>query len=751
MNIEYIVYNNQLIIKDKNADENSMKIPNINFYFMVITVFDNCIKQWFWYNVEAANIIDDINNIIEKDLLFSVQINLKFCNQMSSKFIYYLRNNLFHEFNTQYKNGYRVLITRGKNIIKSTTGTFIKLAIHNKDILDLTKFIQNGIITPETQAQEKKLIEDHHKFLKEKITLEKDQNELLDKKGEIMGIMKRRKDEIDEMKKMTQIIEDEKSKLLQIYKKDKEEKREIDDMVRQEEFEKLMAKKEKDDENKKRLMAEKDRLISESRKNIKEKNDKLIKDIKERYQKEILISQDNAERSKQLLNDLELERVRLEKVVSNRDLDNPEDKKVIEENRKREFKERANEYLQKRAEQFFDNLNKKYVKAKEDKNLTDKTSKLLEEHQKIQKQLYQERLQEELTQFISHEKEQNKLIDILNKKRDEINKKVESSNSKELKSVVNEMDKYFQEKQNYFNTNIEQHLTVIKNNINRKIDSIDSRKRTLNYVEQLNKQKIMWIKLLQNQVKQYKNDQQIIDQYLQELDKKYRDEALSAVKIFKDNVNSIINEDKIKKDITNILKFRDERKNLLKQYNEEYTELKRLENNYSKNKKEYVDTMQQIVKEWSDKKSEEYNKKREEEIELFEKRRVKYLKSCEEALQFNFDRFVNKCEEIRDKSAFGKVEHFVQKESDEKIKQLAKEEIEKQQKQWEELNNEKIRLDNILKEQKKLQLEGIERRKKEEQEMRREMKKMKLEEERKRIRAERASRKKGLNKSLRIW
>ena len=343
------------------------------------------------------------------------------------------------------------------------------------------------------------------------------------------------------------------------------------------------------------------------------------------------------------------------------------------------------------------------------------------------------------------------MLDSLNKKREEINKKVQSSNCKELKQIVNEMDTYFQERKSYFDNNIEQELLVIKNKINGKINSIDNRKKTLEYVEQLNKQKVMWINLLHNQIKQYNSDQKSIDQYLQELDKKYRGEALNAVKMFKSNVNSIIDEDKIKNDLTNILKFREEREKLLKQYNEEYIELKSLEDNYNSNKKEYVKTMQQIVKEWSDKKSEEYNKKRKEERERFEKRRVKYLKSCEEALQFNFDRFVNKCEEIRDKFRFNDIDKFLQKESDEKIKQLAQKEIEKQKEQWSKLNNEKIRLNNILKEQKKLQLEDADRRKKEELEIRREMKRMKLEEERKRIREERAARKKGLNKSLRIW
>jgi hypothetical protein len=313
------------------------------------------------------------------------------------------------------------------------------------------------------------------------------------------------------------------------------------------------------------------------------------------------------------------------------------------------------------------------------------------------------------------------------------------------------MDKYFNERKNHFDNNIEQELNVIKNRINDKLDSIDNRKKTLQYIEQLNKQKVMWIRLLQNQIKQYNSDQKTIDQYLQELDKKYRDEALNAVKMFKSNINSIIDEDKIKKDLTNILKFKEERNRLLKQYNEEYTDLKKIEDNYNKNREEYVSTMKHIVKEWSDKKDEEYNKKKEEEREKYEKRRVKYLKSCEDALQFNFDRFVNKCEEIRDKVTFNDVDKFVQKESNEQIKELAKKEIEKQQEKWNKLNNEKIRLDNILKEQKKLQLEEAERLKKEELEMRRERKKMKLEEERKRIRAERAARKKGLNKSLRIW
>lgn len=749
MNIEYIIYNNQLAIKDKNNEGNNILVPNVSFYFMIITSFLNDhVEQWFWYNIETNSIINTINSILEKGGLFSVQLNLSFCNHLSSKFIQYLRDILFPEFNTQLKKGYRVLIAKEGNIIKSTAGSFIKLAIHNNNTINFNNCIQNGIITPDTQKEEKKFIEEHHKFLKEKISLEKQQNQLLDKKDEMMGIMEGRKREIENVKIMTQILEAEENKLLQIYKENKDKEKEIDKKTREEELQKLILKKEEEREKHEKLVAERERLFAESKKTIKDKNDKLIKEMRERYQKELLISQDNAERSKKLISDLEAEKIRLEQRVK---VDNEEDKKIAEENKAREFQERAKEYLEKKADDFFNNLNKKYQEEKNKNNFENKTNKLLEDHQKIQQQLYQEKLQDELSKFVYHGKKQNELLDSLNSKREEINKKVQSSNCKELKQIVNEMDKYFNERKTQFDNNIEQELSVIKNRINDKLDSIENRKKTLQYIEQLNKQKVMWISLLQNQIKQYNSDQKTIDQYLQELDKKYHDEALKAVKMFKSNINLIIDEDKIKKDLTNILKFKEDRDRLLKQYNEEYEDLKKIEKNYNKNREEYVTTMKQIVKEWSDKKNEEYNKKREEEREILEKRRVKYLKSCEDALQFNFDRFVNKCEEIRDKFTFNDVDKFVQKESNEQIKELAKKEIEKQQEKWNKLNNEKIRLDNILKEQKKLQLEEAERRKKEELEMRRERKKMKLEEERKRVREERAARKKGLNKSLRIW
>lgn len=748
MNIEYIVFNNQLIIKDKNNSNNNVQVNNINFYFMIISVLESdCIEQWFWYNIESNNIINTIQSIKERGSLFCIQINLAFCNQMNSKFIQYLRNTLFHEFNTQLQAGYLVLITKREDTIKSTTGSFVKLAIHTTFRIDFSKHVQNGIITPEVQEREKKLIEEHHKFLKDKVNLERDQNKLLERKEEMMDILDSRKDEIEKVRNMTKIIEAEENKLLQIYEKDKAKKIEIDKKTRDEEVEKLIAKQEEEGKDRVRLLSERERLVTESKRIIKEKNDTLIKEMRERYQKELLISQDNAEKSKQLLNDLESERARLDKVVSGKDVD----EKIVQENREREYKEKVKEYLEKQTDQFLNSLNEKYQKERRKNKFEDATSKLLEEHQKIQEQIYQERLQNELSKFVHHRKEQNDLLDSLNTKREQINKKVQSSDSKELKEIVNEMDKYFQEKKSYFDNNIEKQLHLIRDTINGKVNSIENRRKTLAYVEQLNKQKVMWIKLLQNQVKQYNKDQDIIDQYIKELDTKYRTEVLNAIKMFKSNVNSIVDENKIKKDLTNIIQFREERKRLLKQYNNEYSELKGLEDNYNKNRKEYADTMQQIVKEWSDKKSEKYNKKREDEQEKFEKMRVKYLKSCEEALQFNFDRFVNKCEEIRDKFKFGRIEQFVQRESDEKIKQLAQKEIENQQKQWGKLNDEKIRLDNVLKEQKRLQLEEKERREKNELEMRRERKRLMLEEKRRKIREERAARKKGLNKSLRIW
>lgn len=532
MNIEYIIYNNELIIKDKNNDKNNIKINNINTYFIIITLFlNNNIKQLFFHNFNTKNIIDSISNIIENDHKFIIQINLSFI--ISSKFIQSLRDNFLIQFNTQIKNGYQVLILKEKNIIKSTSGSFIKLSTNINRNINLSNSVH-----------------------------------------------------------------------------------------------------------------------------------------------------------------------------------------------------------------IYDNINN---------NKENKTQKLFDDHQKIQKYLYKEQIQDQLKQLLDNDKKENLLLKSLNKKRDELNKKVDSSNCKQLKNIINEMDKCFNDRKNNFDNNIKEELNFIKNTINYKLDSIDNRKKTLEYIENLNKQKVMWIELIQNKINQYNIDQKNIDKYLQELEKKYKDEAINEVEIFKKNINSLIDKDNIKKDLMNILKFKKIKNKLFKKYDEEYVDIKKIEDNYNKNKEEYVNTMKNIVKEWSDKKKEEYNKKQEKDKELFEKKRVKYLKSCEDALQFNFDNFLNKCEEIKNKFKFNYIDNFVQKENNEKIKQLVKKEIDSQKEKWNKLNNEKIRLDNILKHKKILQLEENERRKKEEIEIKRERKKLKLEEERKRIREERESRKKGLNKSLRIW
>lgn len=169
--------------------------------------------------------------------------------------------------------------------------------------------------------------------------------------------------------------------------------------------------------------------------------------------------------------------------------------------------------------------------------------------------------------------------------------------------------------------------------------------------------------------------------------------------------------------------------------------------------------MEDIIKEWIEKKREEDYKekvdKENETKEIINKIKQKYIKSYHDAIQFNLDRFLNKCEEITDTiNERKKIDH-----NDFKNKTVVNNNCVDQDQQYkleeakklEELNNEKIRLENLIEEKRKKELENIERIKREEIEMKKEMKKNKLEEERKRIRAIRLARRKGLNNNLPIW
>lgn len=169
--------------------------------------------------------------------------------------------------------------------------------------------------------------------------------------------------------------------------------------------------------------------------------------------------------------------------------------------------------------------------------------------------------------------------------------------------------------------------------------------------------------------------------------------------------------------------------------------------------------MEDIIKEWIEKKREENYKekidKENETKEIINKIKQKYIKSYHDAIQFNLDRFLNKCEEITDTiNERKKIDHngfknktVVNNNCVDLDQQYKLEEAKK----LEELNNEKIRLENLIEEKRKKELENIERIKREEIEMKKEMKKNRLEEERKRIRAIRLARRKGLNNNLPIW
>lgn len=169
--------------------------------------------------------------------------------------------------------------------------------------------------------------------------------------------------------------------------------------------------------------------------------------------------------------------------------------------------------------------------------------------------------------------------------------------------------------------------------------------------------------------------------------------------------------------------------------------------------------MEDIIKEWIEKKREENYKekidKENETKEIINKIKQKYIKSYHDAIQFNLDRFLNKCEEITD--TINERKKIDQNNTENKtvvndnIVDLDQQYKLEEAKKLEELNNEKIRLENLIEEKRKKELENIERIKREEIEMKKEMKKNKLEEERKRIRAIRLARRKGLNNNLPIW
>lgn len=169
--------------------------------------------------------------------------------------------------------------------------------------------------------------------------------------------------------------------------------------------------------------------------------------------------------------------------------------------------------------------------------------------------------------------------------------------------------------------------------------------------------------------------------------------------------------------------------------------------------------MEDIIKEWIEKKREENYKekidKENETKEIINKIKQKYIKSYHDAIQFNLDRFLNKCEEITD--TINERKKIDQNNTENKtvvndnIVDLDQQYKLEEAKKLEELNNEKIRLENLIEEKRKKELENIERIKREEIEMKKEMKKNRLEEERKRIRAIRLARRKGLNNNLPIW
>lgn len=689
MKIEYIISKHTLFIQKRGDPNPIVSISNVNHWFAIVTLFGSeSTQQWIWK--DQKDFIENINHCFESGNPFIIQINSGLCETVSSKFIETVRNKLFPSFQTTVNSSYNIFVGKADTKIKSTNGIFIRFTITlDQDVAEIVQYCSADKIQQKIE-EEINIIDQNNQFIKNSLD----------------GVTLR------------EAAEKEREELLK----------------------KIQEEQEKRRENVAELEMERLRVIDQSKEQLRDQSERAMEEMREKYQKELEESKRVVEERSKLFQQLDAERVRLQQLASN-------------------IFEKQSSVDNKKSDPNSD------VASFSEEEMAQKEAKLLQKHNEMQRLLDLEKAKQELNHmaYVEEERIRERVGDqIGDQVGDQVaenqgNDKADTDNLDNLddpklfKNSINQIKKNFKEKIDKFGSITLQESNFLHELVDAKIKSVEESKKSLQYIEQLNNQKEEWVKIMYKQLEQNNIDQKDIDQQLSALEDRYRDEAMGAVELFKNNIGTVVSADKIKEDIANIIKFREEQKRLNKLYQEEEEKLRKTEEEYNEERTNFLNTIKQIVEEWDEKSKEEYLEEQKEERERLEKLRIRDMRRFEKAMEYNFNLFMNKCEHAKEKIKFDKLDQIAKEEEERKKRKLVIDEMEKRKKEWEMIQSEKDRLNQMLRDKRQQFFEDQRKEIEMEKELRRELKRKKLEDERKRVREAREARRKVVKKSLIIW